>query len=193
MIEALYNFDIELFYFVNHVIRNDFFDMIMPILRGKFTWIPLYILIIYLVIKKYKKSGYLIILFALLTVFFSDLISSQILKPFFERIRPCNIADFADWINLPIGKGSGWSFTSSHAANHFALAIFFSQIFEGFKTKKSILLLFILWASAISFAQVYIGFHFPADVFAGAVIGIIVGLTGSLICMRKIKKRKIDY
>jgi undecaprenyl-diphosphatase len=33
----------------------------------------------------------------------------------------------------------------------------------------------LLWALAISYAQVYVGVHYPVDVVAGALLGCLVG------------------
>jgi undecaprenyl-diphosphatase len=65
------------------------------------------------------------------------------------------------------------SFTSSHAANHFGMAMF---IYTTFKTRfPKWPALFFVWAFLISFAQVYVGVHYPLDITAGALIGILIG------------------
>lgn len=165
----------------------------MPFLRGKYTWLPLYAVILYFIFKNYKSKGFIITGFAIITIIISDQLSSSIIKPFFERVRPCNNYYFEDWINLPIGKGSGWSFVSSHASNHFAIAWFLSWVFApGFKNKL-IWVILLFWASIISFAQVYIGFHYPVDVFCGAFLGISVAFFVIEICLKKMKFMKTIY
>ena len=193
MKEIIYNLDLDLFYFINQGLRNDFFDIIMPFLRAKYTWIPLYAVILYFIFKKYKTKGFIITGFAIITILISDQLSSSLIKPFFERARPCNNYYFEDWINLPIGKGSGWSFVSSHASNHFALAFYFSYFLGGFRGKLYIALIFFVWASLISFAQVYIGFHYPVDVFCGALLGISIAFFVIKICLKILKILKIIY
>jgi undecaprenyl-diphosphatase len=71
----------------------------------------------------------------------------------------------------------GFSFTSSHAANHFGLAMFIVMTLQ--PLLKNYRYLFLFWAAIISYAQVYVGVHFPLDVFAGAIIGISVGYLNS--------------
>lgn len=66
---------------------------------------------------------------------------------------------------------NGFSFTSSHATNHFALGTFFFLLFS-FTAYR---FLFLVWAGVISFAQVYVGVHYPVDVICGALLGILIG------------------
>ncbi|MBK8556199.1 MAG: phosphatase PAP2 family protein [Lewinellaceae bacterium] len=72
-----------------------------------------------------------------------------------------------------VSCGGGYSFTSSHAANHFAVAVFLAAVFGGLSRWLRPGLL--LWAAVISFAQVYVGVHYPGDVLAGALLGAIIG------------------
>jgi undecaprenyl-diphosphatase len=72
-----------------------------------------------------------------------------------------------------------FSFTSSHAANHFGMATFASITF--YSTFKRYIFLTYLWAFFISYAQVYVGVHYPLDVLGGAAIGTLAGvLTASV-------------
>jgi undecaprenyl-diphosphatase len=70
--------------------------------------------------------------------------------------------------------GTGFSFPSSHASNHFALAVFFVVLFG--RHFKWAIVLPLLWAFSIAFAQVYVGVHFPVDVMSGACIGALIGI-----------------
>jgi undecaprenyl-diphosphatase len=68
---------------------------------------------------------------------------------------------------------TAFSFTSSHATNHFALAVFF-MCSLGFVMKRY-KYIWLLWAFLVAYGQVYIGVHYPTDVIFGALIGIAVG------------------
>jgi undecaprenyl-diphosphatase len=72
-----------------------------------------------------------------------------------------------------VGCGSGYSFISSHAANHFGLAIIIGSIFKSKWTWVKPTL--VIWAAVICYAQVYVGVHYPLDVIGGAIIGILIG------------------
>lgn len=178
MIEILRSIDHSLFYFVNHTLANPVLDVVCRILREKLVWIPAYIFAAWYFFKIYGLKPVIVLLaFAGITILFSDQLSSSVIKPLVHRIRPCNNPDINARLLLAYG-GSGYSFVSSHAANHFALATFFSLLLPAAKRKLWGPIL-VLWAAAISFSQVYVGIHYPADVTAGALLGIAIGyLTG---------------
>ena len=69
----------------------------------------------------------------------------------------------------------GFSFTSSHAANHFGLAMFIF-ITWGI-TQQRYTKFFFVWAGIIAFAQIYVGVHYPLDIIGGAIIGLVSGFT----------------
>lgn len=173
MIESILNIDQEIFFFINHTIGNSFFDWLMPILRNKYTWIPLYIAIISFSIWKYKLKGLYLILFLSATVGFADFTSAKILKPTFERIRPCNDIEIKDRVHARVICGAGKSFPSTHATDHFAIAIFLIGVFG--RLWKPIVAIAIIWAALISLAQVYVGVHYPIDITIGALYGSLIG------------------
>ncbi|RZL15228.1 MAG: phosphatase PAP2 family protein, partial [Pedobacter sp.] len=69
--------------------------------------------------------------------------------------------------------GSGYSFPSAHATNHFGIAVFLILVF--YKKWKPILPLGLLWAFSIAFAQVYVGVHYPVDIICGSLLGTLLG------------------
>ena len=113
-------------------------------------------------------------MFGVGTVILCDFVSSKIIKENIMHIRPCNDPAIAGWVHVLVGyRPQSSGFTSSHATNHFGMAMF---IFFTLRThfKKWPALLF-LWAFSISFAQVYVGVHYPLDVICGGLIGILIG------------------
>ena len=186
MIEELIQFDHKLFFLINNSMTNPFFDWIMPLLRNKYFWSPLYLFLVVFFIRDYGRQGYVIILFLLLTFAFADMSSSGLIKPIAKRLRPCNDPEITQLISRA-NCGSGFSFPSSHAANHFAIAMFLSTVF--FKRWKWITAIAIVWAASISFAQVYVGVHFPLDVLAGGLLGSMIGyITGTIVLVIQPKK-----
>jgi undecaprenyl-diphosphatase len=173
MPDFLLNLDLHLFHFINHDMGNAFFDWLMPLMRNAKFWIPLYVFILVFCIWKYKKAGAIIIIMLALTVGAADYGSATIIKSMFKRVRPCRDPAVAPTDVCRVPCGTGFSFPSTHASDHFSIAIFLSFVF--YRRWRWIWLWAILWAGIISFAQVYVGVHYPIDVTCGALFGILVG------------------
>ncbi len=176
LMEQLLNYDRNLFNIINHQWSNPFFDWVLPWLRNSNMWIPLYLFLVLLVTINFKKTGWWWVVFAAGTVILSDFVSSSIIKntEAFFRLRPCNDPDLASWINVLVGyRPQSSSFTSSHAANHFSMAMFLYLTLKKRFNKWPVL--FFFWAFSISFAQVYVGVHYPIDIICGGLIGILIG------------------
>ncbi len=178
--EQLLSYDRHLFKLINYGWHNGFVDWLMPWLRNSLVWYPLYLFLLLMVLVNYKKTGWWWVLFGVCTAILSDFTSSTVIKENIIRLRPCNDPAIADWARVLVGyRPQSSSFTSSHAANHFALAMFIYITFKKHFTKWPAV--FFLWAFSISFAQVYVGVHYPLDITGGALIGILIGyLTGKL-------------
>lgn len=172
MLESIQQLDIKLYFFLHHTCKNGVFDILMPFLRNKLTWIPLYMFILYLLSKYTRRKFVLYILGTLFLIAFSDILCAQVLKPFFHRIRPCNIFIYHPFFHNFNLCSSTYSFPSCHATNHAALAVFWMFVLD---FKKPILVFLPLWAFVISFSQVYIGVHYPSDVIIGMVLGSFIG------------------
>ena len=169
----LIQIDQNLFTLINQGLANPFFDWLMPYLRNRYFWSPLYLFLFIFFIRNYAKRGWLLLLFFVLTFAVTDYITSSIIKPGVARLRPCNDLNIKNEMRLLISCGSGYSFPSTHAANHFALAAFLIDMF--YRRWRPIIILAFLWAFSISFAQVYVGVHYPLDVIFGAVVGSLLG------------------
>jgi len=171
MLEQLKQFDHHLFYLVNHGMGNAVFDWLMPIMRNPATWVPLYVIIIVFCIYRYQKTGVYLIIALALAVGATD-VTGNIIKHSVKRLRPCNSAQMASLITTRVSCGSGYSFTSSHASDHFAIAVFLGMVF--YRRRKWLWMLTVGWATLIGFAQIYVGLHYPADVLAGALLGTAI-------------------
>lgn len=173
-LESIQQFDLELFLSIHKGLSNNFFDWLMPLVRNRFLWVPLYLFIVIFCIKKYKKLGFYMIGMLLLTFAIGDFTSSKIIKPYVARIRPCNEPSLVNEILHRVPCGSGYSFPSAHATNHFAIAIFLICLF--YSKWKPILPLGLFWAFLVSFAQIYVGVHYPIDTIFGALLGTCIAL-----------------
>ncbi|MBV19696.1 MAG: phosphatase PAP2 family protein [Cytophagia bacterium] len=150
----------------------------MIILSNKFVWIPLYIFLTIWLWHFNNKSIIKNIILCITAVLISDFITSSIMKPFFERLRPCNDPYISEFINIVSGCGKKFSFASSHASTTFSLATIIYLLSD-----KKIKYLF-LWSLLIGYSRVYLGVHFFMDIF----IGFLVGFLTSIIIYRISKK-----
>lgn len=188
MFTQLDSIDKKIFLWINQQSTNSFFDAVLPFFRYDKNWIPLYIILILLAIKQEQRKVWLWILFAIATVLLTDQVSSHIIKPLVQRLRPCTDPLFRDKVRVLVNHCSnGYSFTSSHATNHFGIALFFL-----YSLKKSLQIwrfVLIAWAAIIAYAQVYVGVHYPFDVLCGSFLGIFLGTLTSKIYLTIYNKK----
>lgn len=173
MPDYLLQLDRHLFYFINHDLANPFFDWIMPYIRNPKCWILLYLFIIFFCIRNFKKQGLIIIVILALSAGFADFTSASMVKQVAKRVRPCRDPVTSKTDIARVNCGTGYSFPSTHATDHFAVAVFMIMLF--YKRWKWILFWGVLWAGSICFAQVYVGVHYPIDVICGALYGTLIG------------------
>jgi undecaprenyl-diphosphatase len=172
--KELAELDKQLFLKINGDWKNQFFDLVMPFLRQPYFWVPVYIFFLVLVLVNFQRRGWLWVVFLGATASLSDIISSRFIKPAFMRVRPCNEPDLFGQVNLMVIRcGGNGSFTSSHAANHFALSMFIFITLKPYIGNWAYLL--FIWAAIVSYAQVYVGVHYPGDVLGGAFLGSAIG------------------
>lgn len=173
MIETLAEWDLNVFFAIHHGWRGEFTDLILPLCRNKYFWVPLYIFFFSFLTLNFGKRGFYLILYVLLGVILTDQLSSQIIKPLVGRDRPCKEITLIDEVEALVRCGSGKSFPSSHAANHFGIAMILGLAL--FRRWPKLIWIMVSWATLISLAQVFVGVHYPSDILFGALIGVLVG------------------
>jgi membrane-associated phospholipid phosphatase len=183
MLKPFLQFDRSLFYYINNKWSNELFDAVMPFVRNQYLWVPVYLFLLLFVFINFRGKVWWWVLFFLATFALTDMISTQIFKAFIHRPRPCVDAEASQYVRMLIPCSYSYSFVSSHAANHFGIAIFLFQTMKHF-AKKWIWLAF-LWASLVAYAQLYVGAHFPFDVLGGAFLGLLIGHRTALIFNRQ--------
>lgn len=194
MLTWLIESDKALFELINGHGHSPWLDALMAFWRDKHSWIPLYIVLAGILFWKYRWNAIPLLILTAITILVVDQLSSELIKKTVMRLRPCNDPDMQTSLKLLVHCGSGYSFTSSHAANHFALAYLFIRFSIPILPKNKpkirwiILFSFLLWAVLVALAQVYVGVHYPLDVFCGAALGLSMAILLYYIFQRLWKK-----
>ncbi|MCA0238242.1 MAG: phosphatase PAP2 family protein [Bacteroidetes bacterium] len=175
---ALLSADAALFHFINSTLGNPVFDVLLPLFRERLLWAPLYVFLAAFFVLNYGKKGWMVVLIACLAVGLADFTSSTLIKKNVRRIRPCN--DEIVQVQERVHCGGGYSFPSSHAANHFAAAVMIGGLLA--PVRRWIRPVAWMWAAIIAFSQVYVGVHYPIDVTCGAILGILIGWAAMKVC-----------
>ncbi len=180
MLEYLESIDIAIVQLINGW-NTPFLDEVMWIVSGRLTWVPLYLLLIYLAVRQSGWKSALLFFFGVaLSVVLADFISTQGMKEVIQRYRPSHNLDIKDQLHYyQIGwgdfyRGGMYGFVSSHAANFFAIATFSMSFLIDYKKWLFPLLIFI--AILVSFSRIYLGVHYFSDVFVGGLLGMTVAL-----------------
>lgn len=182
--QQLDDWDKWLFIKLNNQWTNPVFDKVLPFLRNSVFWAPLYIFILVFILMNYGKKGIWWCVLFLCTVALTDSIGARFFKEVVHRLRPCQDPHFSFHVKLLLQACSGsYSFVSNHAANHFGLATFMVLTFKG--VFKKWMYLAYAWAFIISYAQIYVGVHYPLDVLGGAVLGILAGVLTAWVFHKK--------
>src|SRR5690606_3859899 len=176
MLEDLKQFDTELFLAINGK-HNAFFDTIMYWASDKLFWIPFYAVIVFFLVRIYKKFTIYILLAITVTITLCDQTASGLLKNLVKRFRPSHEPTLAGLVHLSeAGPGGKYGFVSSHSANAFGLVTFLFFLLPAKYNWLRIILLF--WALLVSYGGMYDGVHYPFVMLGGALVGV---LSGSLV------------
>lgn len=166
MLEFLYHIDRAAFLFINQTLSNPVTDFLMPIVTSDWVLRALYGLSIILILMLGNRRLRWMALFSILVLALTDSISAQLLKPIFERLRPCHAIDT---VHLLVGCGGGHSMPSAHAASAFGQAIFFGLLVGRLRWYL------IGFAAMIALSRVFVGVHYPADIIVGSMLGGMIG------------------
>ena len=178
MIEQLFQFDKNLFLFINHLPHSVFLDSFFSLLSFAryFGAVWFTILILLFIWKEIKERD---ALWALLLASGITLILSELaLKHLIARLRP----EFSiPGAIVVFDKTQSFSFPSGHATIAFAAAYILASYHRKFAKW------YYLFAALISFSRIYLGKHYPSDVLGGGVLGIGIGIASMKIIKRIMK------
>ena len=153
---------------------NIMLDQMVQILTSGLTWIPLYVMLFFVVMRNNETMGQiaLVVGSAIFCVLFADGLVDGIIKQLAERWRPSNDPTFKYMVQVVDDiRLKGYSFCSAHAANTMSLAVFFSLLVRS----KLLTITLVIWSFINCWTRLYLGVHYPSDILCGMMIGIIVG------------------
>ncbi len=182
--------DVRVFRFLNGRVANPVFDAVMPVVTDLDRWRVLILLAWAALVIFGRTKGRWAALVLIPLIAASDQLSSTVLKPLVERMRPCEVLGGVHlwygpegWITTPavIARSykSSFSFPSSHAANITASMLFLGLVY------RRLLVPLVAVAALVGFSRIYIGVHWPSDVLGGAALG------AALACMAYVAFRKV--
>lgn len=154
---------------------NIMLDQMVQILTSGLTWIPLYVMLFFVVMRNNETMGQiaLVVGSAIFCVLFADGLVDGIIKQLAERWRPSNDPTFKYMVQVVDDiRLKGYSFCSAHAANTMSLAVFFSLLIRS----KMLTITLVIWSLINCWTRLYLGVHYPSDILCGMMIGIIVGI-----------------
>lgn len=178
MIAWFDNIILEWFLSIQNDILTTIFRWITILGEGGIIWILIALLL--LMKKKTRMIGVTVIV----ALLFSLLIGNLMLKPLVARMRPC-------WRNpdilLLIANPTDFSFPSGHAMSSFAAAM------SIWMWKRRMGVLALAGAAIMAATRLYFYVHYPTDILAGLLIGILLGVSAYFVTKKGLRiweKRK---
>ncbi|MGG7033752.1 MAG: phosphatase PAP2 family protein [Flavobacterium sp.] len=185
MLDKLIALDKSLFVYLNGL-GSETFDSFWLLITKQTSWIPLFLLLAYIIYRKMGlKQTVILLLFVAALVTITDQ-TANLFKHGFARLRPCNDSEINSLIRI-VKSTKSFSFFSGHAANSMAVCLF---VFLNLKKYFSKYFRFIFfWPLIFAYSRIYLGLHFPLDILTGYAIGATYGF----LMFQVYKKAKTNY
>lgn len=170
--EELIHFDKQLLLAVNGS-DSLLLDYIIMTLTTATTWIPLYLSLLYVVLKSNARREVLfIVASAALCVLLAGTVDDTIVKPLVARWRPTHDPEIGALVDVVDNyRGGNYGFFSAHAANTFSIALFFSLLMR----RRLLVVTMVCYSLINCYTRLYLGVHYPGDITVGLLWGALVG------------------
>lgn len=184
MLDQLLHLDTEFFLFLNNM-GSEPWDGLWLFITHKFSSLPIYIFMLYLIYRHYGLKGTLVVVVCVaLMITATDQIAS-LFKYGIRRPRPCQVEELKGFMRF-VASGCGrYGYFSAHAASSMAAAVFLGLSLQ--KWYKYLPFLLLVWAILTGYSRIYLGVHYPLDVISGMAFG---GLTGWLFYLLQRKGQR---
>ena len=172
-IQSLVEIDRQLLAFFNGS-DSLFLDGLIVTLTSGATWIPLYVALLYLVIKNNDSMAQILLIVGccMLCFFVTEFVTEGLVKPAVARPRPGNHPLYMYDVDVVNDlRGLDYSFFSAHASNTFGIAVFFCLLVRN----RLFSWLMITWSMLNCYTRLYLAKHYPSDIFVGLLFGALVG------------------
>lgn len=142
------------------------------------TWLPLVLVLlvtIWLCHGGSVRRKVLLFLSIALLVLLLDQVSSGLIKPLVERLRPSHDESICHSLRYVNGyRGGRYGFVSGHATNIVGIVTWLCYMFRTYMAR----LLFVTFAVTLCYSRIYLGVHFPGDIVCGALLGFVIARCG---------------
>ena len=149
-------------------------DSLMQVASSRLAWVPVLLLALRPLWRAYGASWWRVLLPLALSVATTNWLASAWIKPWVSRPRPCQVASLLPLLHLPAGCSASYSFLSTHTAD--LVTLVFGLIWMLPRMPWPLKVLWLNWALLVAISRVYLGQHYPSDVLAGFMLGILAAL-----------------
>lgn len=166
--EQLLELDQELFLFLNNL-GSPAWDNFWNFITNKWSSIPLYIILLYLIYRSFGWKGTVVTLLMIAGLITITDQLANVFKHGFQRSRPCGQEGVREYARFVAVRCGSYGYFSAHAASSAALTAFIGLALR--RTYPRMLYILIIWVLMVSYSRIYVGVHYPLDVISGLLIG----------------------